>query len=741
MDNLTSLYQHTPDSIILNEFLKIISSNPKKVNIGSFIKYIVKACGKVGLILILKHLLSKSDIIEYINYIFNIFIRKNYILKNRTDRKHIDYFLYNELTPLFGNEHSITVNGLKINFENGVLNWNRILHTTFIDNLFKLAKDKLDKDEPNNKCKFYLFHDKKSQKPKKLFPSNNYINLSEILRRQFEVSELSEMYTPLGILINGEPGLGKSAFADYFSNLGLCDIVIRIDMTHHLKENFEEIENKVMNQIKVTDSCVILFDELDKYLDYYINDSYNNIKVEKDETKINYDEYLKNKKMDFMYFLVRLLEQTGHQSGLVYIFCSNNFHTIFKGIEYTHFDSLLKRFMVIEFNRANSIEIENYIKFYNDSLIGSDYYLEKIEEIVSKLKEELSIPYRNLRFLTIKSEYNWEKLVQLINEWSDSEQYLFEKKDISEKIVINQNNDKESSEKVVNDKESSEKVVNDKYRKIGTCIRCNDDNVAIDEYGLCKDCSGCFECEEDKPLIDGVCQECSLVCWKCGNSKLGGYYCLCNNKKCEECSILASIDVDHSRCYCCKTICNFCGGAKKKSYFCSEDSNHDYNNLYHKTTCKRCQKITINPYNKGLCQDCDQTCWKCGLEKEPGKECNHAICKVCKNNALSSQSVCKNCLDTNPIASIYVFLDNIDSENGENKIKLFYQLLEFFTRENTKNFLLNSKGQRLMEAGVKKCIIRNLEKIPKSKDNFKGIVLLLADMYPELNELKELYSE
>ena len=133
-------------------------------------------------------------------------------------------------------------------------------------------------------------------------------------------------------------------------------------MTKALKHDFKTVINNYMNDGTIFPDLisehpnVLLIDELDKYLDYNFSynytldrDNYNKKKKETDDDFISEEEYKKSKKMSFLYELLSLIDSENHYKKCIIIFCANNFETIFENIYMTHFLSLKKRFVNINF--------------------------------------------------------------------------------------------------------------------------------------------------------------------------------------------------------------------------------------------------------------------------------------------------------------------------------------------------------------------------------------------------------
>src|SRR5206468_1573277 len=92
-----------------------------------------------------------------------------------------------------------------------------------------------------------------------------------------------------------------------------------------------------------------------------------------------------------------------------------------EGIDQTHFISLKNRFLKFTFNRCNKIELIDYLKFYNNQLIDTEFYYDedRFLHYINKLNN-VNIPYRDLHHISILSRYDIESIVDKINNYSET---------------------------------------------------------------------------------------------------------------------------------------------------------------------------------------------------------------------------------------------------------------------------------------------------------------------------------
>ena len=288
--------------------------------------------------------------------------------------------------------------------------------------------------------------------PMMLFPSSNYKALEKSVDRYLRVVKLTKNYTPLGILINGEPGLGKTKSSDYLAYKEIFKEVIKIDMTLFLENNFEEVFKKCYHGLSISCPTLFVVDEMDKYLPYYIEKSYQKKKeslLQPEEKEKNdkpktpnisslptKEEYTKSCKTDFLYALLRILERDGLSQPCVILFCCNNFNTIFEGVDAIHIDSLKSRFVPITFYRCDALELVEYLSYFNNLLKGTEMYREKeqFDSLTKLINPDISLPYRSLTHLSILADYDLLKIVKAVNNWRDGQS----PRPIEEELIIPQ---------------------------------------------------------------------------------------------------------------------------------------------------------------------------------------------------------------------------------------------------------------------------------------------------------------
>lgn len=261
--------------------------------------------------------------------------------------------------------------------------------------------------------------------PDQVYENRNLIKIKEILLEHKKITTKLNMFHPIILLVNGKPGLGKTRIADYMINQNLCDNMYVYDMTKFKKWEVNSICNAIKTETsKVNGYNVIMIDEIDKYIDFYISDSYEKEREKKikDITSIpdirlnitledimkSKDEYEKMIKSYILFELLNLIDSRSNGTRRIFIFCANNFLSIFEKIDMRHFDSLYDRFINIEFNTINKEELIEIFKYYNKKLNQID----DINLAIEQIDDNFQITMRSLHHLFTKNGYNIIKTIE-----------------------------------------------------------------------------------------------------------------------------------------------------------------------------------------------------------------------------------------------------------------------------------------------------------------------------------------
>lgn len=336
---------------------------------------------------------------------------------------------------------------IEINYE-----YCRIIHSKIILTVFEetLAMQKItnlinDKNHPvikiasreSQETNVITF---KQYYAEKLYQNNNLKKISNMIQDYLAVGKILETMPPLIILVNGCPGLGKTRIIDYIAYNNICNENILYDMT-----NFHKIDiNAIFTNINTTISSkpgnyLIMIDEVDKYVDYWIDSLYQQ-KYDTDKDKVlaanltpnkyfggnnsntsstndvNLMEQEKKdfyiaKKSYFLYQLLNLIESRNTNHRKIFIFTANNFWSIFNGVDMKHFDSLKDRLIKIDFFPSNKDEIFNTFNYYNSLFELNGLATKQIDPAVlrnkiNQLPDDYHITMRHLYHSLVKNNYD-----------------------------------------------------------------------------------------------------------------------------------------------------------------------------------------------------------------------------------------------------------------------------------------------------------------------------------------------
>lgn len=415
---LESLLSLSRRDLILEEILKVIKSISCSGNILRIARTLLTSLPKIVLMLLIKQFVSKtSETLSSLKSlawktVLTVFYRKydanglevslkphQRVFSTKVDTSDLVCYTHNRM-PLFQMDSML---------------YYTLGHGSYVRGLQQERK----KIQASAKAKYYSYKNGKYLQltASNYFPSNNYTRLQEIVDNHTSVAELTGVHTVLGILLNGEPGLGKSSFADFAAyRCAKLGQVYRIDLSAQVERDYKEIFNLAFHNIKITPHTIFMVDEMDKYLDYAVKANYRkHIEDATQEVKMTKKGFARKYKTDFLYELLSLLERNNLDASCLLVFCCNNFDTIFEGIDTTHFKSLNDRFMRIQFERINASEMVRYLKHYNSIFEGTKYHVDDLEEVIALIPDDLSVSYRTLHHQSVTCGYDLRKLVSSLD--------------------------------------------------------------------------------------------------------------------------------------------------------------------------------------------------------------------------------------------------------------------------------------------------------------------------------------
>lgn len=252
-------------------------------------------------------------------------------------------------------------------------------------------------------------------------------------------------------------------------------------MTGVLEIPFKLIIQQMYHKIPIIGHTMFMIDELDKYIDYRINVEYQNHKMTNKELSQPLEEFVHQEKLNYMYEMLAILERDGLNHSVIVIFCANNFHSIFDGVDITHHVSLYDRFMKVPFYKCNYDDIIGYIDYYNQKLQNTIYYdATPLDMIKNSLRKDIDITHRALHKIAVQAKYKASDIIHLLNKYENEEnsgeslankinilkQQKVQTKNIIQQVNINDkqiNNIQSTSEKInVNKIVNTIEPINDK---------------------------------------------------------------------------------------------------------------------------------------------------------------------------------------------------------------------------------------------------------------------------------------
>lgn len=281
--------------------------------------------------------------------------------------------------------------------------------------------------------------------PSKLFPSKNYLALSDIVVKNIATSKILESFSTFAISICGEPGLGKSKFSEFIATTTSGDdkvhTVYRVDLseTACMKIPPETLFESIFFSIAILHPTVFVIDELDKciheYIRYVFKDAEDTKKhmaktedqnliptldFEVDNREERFKEHARDVTIKYLYTILSVLERAGNKASCIVIFSTNNFDTIFSHLpeeDMIHFRSFRDRFAGVTFERCDRNEIIKYLKHYNDVFVGSPFFvpLDEMDRILDDLHPDITVTYRVLTQISTLSSMNPRLIVNSLN--------------------------------------------------------------------------------------------------------------------------------------------------------------------------------------------------------------------------------------------------------------------------------------------------------------------------------------
>lgn len=431
----------TPDAIIMSKVVDVISSDSNS-GIRDFVAFIIPKLPAIALMVALKKCMESSgEIFWGIVACANTLIRKMFytdlVIEHVNHAENTDYYrkkVYEKKKSLLGMRSFFPMYWVSEENQPSVLSYLKWLpsHSEVVSECegdAKVDQHIYDHAKSLKKTIYKKLTTEKgsltyvNSKASKLFPSKNYTELVKIIKSHLSVAKIVKSYTVLGVLIDGQPGLGKTKFADFAVEQKLAGSVYKVDMTTMLKYPFSEALDRMYHSVEIVTDTIFMIDEIDKYVDFRLDLEYDqevkaSQKHAKDEAvALPNSEYFKQQqKVAFLYDMLSILERDGLDQSVVVIFCSNNFHSIFDGVDLTHHKSLYDRFMKVNFKECDHEEIINYLIHYNEMFKTSEFERDlNVGVLQNSLRKDVNVTHRTLHHISIKSRYDAFQMIELLN--------------------------------------------------------------------------------------------------------------------------------------------------------------------------------------------------------------------------------------------------------------------------------------------------------------------------------------
>lgn len=418
-----------PKSIILRLLLPIL------INLKCDKYVLLKTIWTISAVISLNSILDKSD--NVFKYLWSgitkiLYTTIKFDAKHNIERYILDY-LHRK------SELQLLKRGITFSKDEMIIS--RLKRTQVMDFL-KLKAQKLrdaEDDLLNSTCAQILKYDLSNKlveiQPKALFESHNYKRLGHSIKTFIKITNKTKNYSVLPVLANGIPGLGKTNFCSYLASQKIVDKIIYIELNLFDKP-YETLFNALIPK-DINHNTLVMFDEVDKYIDELIRREYDRefkkksskpVKLDEvPEVELSEEDELKRyKKFSIQFrqtFLINLLKYMSVElisGSLIIMFCANNFNTLFDGIDMTHFKSLDDRLIKFKFELCPKVEIIEYMSFYMEKCSDMDIYVEKDEYLKllnQYLNHNVHVTYRQLFYICLQHSYQPIETAKEINQW------------------------------------------------------------------------------------------------------------------------------------------------------------------------------------------------------------------------------------------------------------------------------------------------------------------------------------
>jgi len=490
MDSLiTQSLQNNENSLIISQIFNIFKGIKWDKNQKiAFLLSLLCIPPKIMAILLMKHILSNIDrAMNNISiFLFNLIYKSESY--NSFDPSSFSNFMNNEIRK-YAAINSVDSFKLKleVNPQNSVIYQLRGFEESPIYSSIKLKameEFRAKKDGVANCSRLKYDHKKKIYYfqpiiPDIKFPSKDFVKLKGIITKNIESSSKLGSYQVIPLLIDGEPGLGKSEVLNFLAYGTKLSTIKHTDMSDFTNYNLDidTIFSETLGVSPINGHTLIVIDEIDKYIAGILGNNDNKLEV----VKVN--------QMMLNSILSLIEHNPGTKYNLFIVFCSNNFQTIFDYVNMKHYASMKTRFIKIKFHRIDKHEFKEYLRYLHNKLYEGDfdfYFDNFIKKYYDSLPDNFTITIRDLNQCALKQMRDIEKICIKIckNHHIYSKPLLIDSPGIdiinmlpTRKIIENNN----SNVKVIGNNNSNVKVTGNNNSNIKFTGNNNSNHVRINE--------------------------------------------------------------------------------------------------------------------------------------------------------------------------------------------------------------------------------------------------------------------
>ena len=407
------------------------------------------------------------------------------------------------------------------------------------------------------------------------------------------------------------------------------------------KNESNDRSKKESNDRSLKEPSVFILDEIDKWLEEYTERSYIKLQTERIKNKEptfvpRKRDHILNIKKDLILQLSSIMDSSIYSSCII-IFCSNNFSTIFEGLDMTHYSSFHSQFISVQFRPCDREEIIRFYQYYNEKFKEKEetqrFYQENIQNIFNSLSDNVCITYRKLTEISTLLCYDYEKIVLELNKNHCGPLIIEEKiiknvnslleESLDDNYLINEISDYTSEINMTNDSTVAASSKNNESENL--CEWCNNEPVKQTYHGvgLCYACvhdvyptKKCWICHTDNSdymLADKAYSETRginlmiYICEKCLDEGRNKYpdYKVHNVVKCNSGCLAVKLITNNRKRF---NICSFCN----YTYYIKEQDFSVKQTTIENVVCELCKTYSHNKIfycpeiNSNCCESCSR---------------------------------------------------------------------------------------------------------------------------------------